>query len=106
MYSYPKKAKEKIMKEITLKAKPVEVLKVNMGDKSFSIPLANYLPFEDLMKINRADNAQKIVVIEEILKRYIPEEVYSTLTGADITQIMTAWNAQSEEDSGAKLGES
>lgn len=106
MYSYPKKAKEKRMKELTLKAKPVEVLKVNVGDKSFSIPLANYLPFEELMKINRAEKDQKIVAIEDMLRKYIPDEIFCELTADDITQIILAWNEQTEETAGAKLGES
>lgn len=94
------------MREITLREKPVEVLKVNLGDQSFSIPLANYLPFEELMKINRAKGDQKAVVMENMLKKYIPEEIYSVLTSDDITQIMQAWTDMTKEDSGATLGES
>lgn len=95
------------MKEITLREKPIEVLKVNLGDKSFSIPLANYLPFEDLMTIKRATAETKAQVMEDVLlKKHIPADIYKVLTSADITEIMQAWTELTKEDSGASLGES
>ena len=94
------------MKEITLE-QPKEVLKINIGEKSFSMPLAGSIPFVELMDIKAAKTQdEKLESMTKLLKKYIPEEVYNTLTSAEINQIMIAWGQASSEDSGITPGES
>lgn len=93
------------MKEITLE-QPKEVLKVNIGDKSFNMPLAGSIPFCDLMRIKSAKTRDdKIEIMVELFSKYIPEEIYKSLTSSELKQIMNAWGEASEE-AGVTPGES
>ena len=94
------------MKEITLE-QPREVLKVNAYDKTFTIPLAGFIPLAELMPIKKAKTTdEKFEFFVSFLEKYIPEEVLSKLTGADLTQIMTAWGETSQLETGVTPGES
>jgi hypothetical protein len=94
------------MKEITLE-QPKEVLVVNAYDKSFNIPLAGSIPITELMPIKKAKTSdEKFEFFVEFLQKYIPEEVFIKLTGADLTQIMTAWGETSQLETGVTPGES
>ncbi len=94
------------MKEITLE-QPIEVLKINIGERSFSMPLAGSIPFVELMDIKSAKTQEeKLETMTSLLRKYIPEEVYKTLTSKEINQIMVAWGKASSEDTGITPGES
>lgn len=94
------------MKEITLE-QPKEVLKINAYDKSFSIPLAGSIPLAELMPIKKAKTTdEKFEFFVSFLEKYIPEDVFSKLTGADLNQIMTAWGETSQLETGVTPGES
>lgn len=93
------------MKEITLKA-PKEVLKVNIGDKSFSIPLGSSLPFEKMVKITKSKGDDRLQIMFEFLAEYIPEDIMSMLTMGEVSQILTAWTEETKKASGATPGES
>lgn len=93
------------MKEITLN-QPNEVLKVNIGEKAYSIPLAGSMPFMDAMKLRKGTPEEKVDLLIAYLQRYIPEKVFATLSSDAVTQIIKAWNEASKEAQGATPGES
>lgn len=91
------------MKEITLKA-PKEVLKVNLGEQSFSIPLGNSLPFDKMVEMSRAEGSERLRLMHELLLEYIPKEL--NLTMGEVAQILNAWTEATQEQSGVSVGES
>ena len=93
------------MKEITLD-QPKEVLKVNIGDKSYSIPLAGSLPFMDALKLKKLDSEERMDFVIGFIQKHIPEEVFSTLTADAVIKIFTAWSDASRESQGINPGES
>ena len=94
------------MKEITLE-QPIEVLKINVGEKSFSMPLAGSIPFVDLMRFKTAKSQEeKIEAMMSLLQQYIPDDIYKTLSSNAISQIMTVWGEASQTDTGVTPGES
>lgn len=89
------------MREITLGAKKeVPVLKVNIGDKSYPIPLAGALTPKKIAALNT--EAKTI----NWFKQFIPTEVAEELTINDWNELITAWGEASREDSGMTPGES
>lgn len=93
------------MREITLGA-PKEVLKVNIGDASFSIPLGSSLPFEKMVNLTKAERSDRIQLMFDLLAEHIPENIMSTLTMGDVSQILKAWTEETKKASGASPGES
>lgn len=93
------------MKEITLE-QPKDVLKVNIGEKSFSMPLAGSIPFVELAKIRSARTQdEKLEAMMTLLSKCIPDEIYNVLTSSELNQIMIAWG-EASEDTGVTPGES
>lgn len=89
------------MREITLGAKrEIQVLKVNIGDQSFSIPLAGTLTPR---KIASLDTEERTI---NWFRQYIPDEVAETLTINDWNDLIAAWAQASNENSGMTPGES
>lgn len=76
------------------------VLKVKIGEKEYSLPLARYLPYKSLRKIKDGTDIDGVL---ELFSSYIPTEVLDELTVEDIKVIMEAWANASKED-GAELG--
>ncbi len=93
------------MKEITIKA-PDEVLKVNLGDKSFTIPLGSALPVEEILKLSKAKDKDRTEFMYNFLKKHIPEDIYNTLTIGALMQIFNAWTEATNEATGINPGES
>lgn len=93
------------MKEITLE-QPKEVLQVNIGGKSYSIPLAGSMPFVYAMKLRKGTDEQKLAMMIEFFQKYIPEKVFDALTSDAVGQIIQAWTDASKEASGVTPGES
>lgn len=93
------------MKEITLE-QPKEVLIVNIGKESYKIPLAGSLPFVDAMKLRKCNGEERMEFIVNFMQKFIPEDVFSTLTADDVMQIFQAWSDASKESQGATPGES
>ena len=93
------------MKEITLE-QPKEVLKVNVGDRDFSIPLAGSIPFSELVKFRAEVKTDKFNAMMNLLKNHIPEEIFDTLTTDNLKTIMEAWTEASQIDTGVTPGES
>ena len=99
-------------KELNLNNRPKEVLKVTIGEKVYTIPLANTLPYKKaktllkLAKKDEEDYEQMLDVFFDFFKEYIPEEVLEELSMDEINALATAWGGTSEEDSDKPLGES
>ena len=93
------------MKEITIKA-PNEVLKVNLEDKSFTIPLGSALPVDEVIKLSSLKGEKRTEFMYNFLKKHIPEDIYKTLTVGSLMQIFTAWTEATNEATGITPGES
>lgn len=89
------------MREITLGAKrEIPVLKVNIGDKAYAIPLAGTLTPKKILALNTEEKTINW------FRQYIPDEVAETLTINDWNELITAWGEASNENSGMTPGES
>lgn len=86
--------------ELTLNRKEKEVLKVNIGEKSFSIPLGTELKRKDLAKLKTED------AVMNFFEGYLGKDIMDDLTVGEIKQIIEAWSKATEAASGSKLGES
>ena len=94
-------------KELNLNGN-VEVLVVNIGDKTFKIPLATSLPYKkakELVKLAKADEESALDGFLEFFSQYIPSEVLDELTMKDLTALAKAWSGQTEKEGGQPLGE-
>lgn len=89
------------MAEITLGKKELrETLKVNIGKKSYSIPLMGYLTLAETRELAKAEDEFAF------FKKYIPEDVIDSLAINDLKTLTEAWKSESEKASGVGLGES
>jgi uncharacterized protein YqeY len=88
------------MAELTLKRNEIEVLKVTIDDKNYSIPLGTSLRRKDLAKLKNEDEVMKF------FENYLGKELMDDLTIGEIKTIITAWSEATEKQSGVKLGES
>lgn len=93
------------MAEITIKA-PKEVLKVNIADTSFSIPLGSSLPFEKMVGLTKSKGNDRLQLMFDLLAEHIPENIMSSLTMGEVSQILNAWTEETKKASGATPGES
>lgn len=87
------------MPEITLNRKEVEVLKVNIEGKSFSIPLGTSLKRSELAKLKTEDEVMKF------FEKYLGKELMEDLTIGEIKQIIDAWSEATKKAGGVTLGE-
>lgn len=89
------------MKEITLGGQPKEmkVLKVNIGDKSYEVPLGGMLKPRELSAM---DTTEKTI---EFLEKYIPKKVVENLCMDDYNALIRAWGDATKEASGMSVGE-
>ena len=88
------------MAEVTLKKRDTEVLKINIGDKTYSLPLGGSIPYKQLKKLKTEDG------IFEFLSAHLPTEIMDVLSTEDIKTIFSAWGEATKKQSGLKLGES
>lgn len=89
------------MAEITLGGKKeIKTLKVNIGKKSYSVPLAGSLTIAEMKQIK--DGTEDGF---DIFGKYIPKEVTDMLTVDDFKVLSDAWKKASSEESGVELGE-
>lgn len=93
------------MKEITLD-QPKEVLQVNIGEESYTIPLAGSLPFVEALKLRKMNKEERMDFIIEFMQEHIPPNVFGKLTTDAVMQIVTAWSEASKDEQGATPGES
>lgn len=88
------------MAELTLKRNEIEVLKVTIDEKTYSIPLGTSLRRKELAKLKNEDEVMKF------FENYLGKELMDDLTIGEIKTIITAWSEATEKQSGVKLGES
>ena len=88
------------MAKINLNNKPIEVLDIEIGDKTYKIPLGSSLPLKKAKAIKDEES------VMEFLREYMPEKVVENLTIAQLAQIMNAWSEETKKASGISLGES
>ena len=88
------------MAKINLNNKPIEVLDIEIGDKTYKIPLGSSLPLKKAKAIKDEES------VMEFLRDYMPEAVVDNLTIAQLAQIMNAWSEETKKASGISLGES
>lgn len=88
-------------KELTLKRKEVECLKVNIDDKSFMIPLGKSLPMKTLSKLDKQEE------VIRFFEEHLGSDVLDTLTAEDFKAIVDAWATATKEQGGddKSLGE-
>ena len=77
-----------------------EVIKVEINDQVYSIPLLKYLKYKDVKKLMALkDNAATDVdAVLEIFASYIPLEVLEELSLDQLTQLVTAWKDVNSEE--------
>lgn len=77
-----------------------EVIKVEINDKVYSVPLLKYLKYKDIKKLMALkDNAATDVdAVLEIFASYIPLEVLEELSLDQLTQLVTAWKDVNSEE--------
>lgn len=85
-------------------SKKIEVLAVNIGDKTYNIPLGNCLKVKDYRKLKNLKNDEDEIF--NFLAQYIPEDVMDELNLGDVTEIFNTWSKATQEASGQTLGES
>lgn len=78
-------------KELTLKRKDIECLKVNIDGKSYMIPLGKSLPIRRLSKMDRQDEVVKF------FEEHLGKDVMDTLTADDFKTIVEAWSEATKE---------
>ena len=89
------------MPELTLNRKKIEVLKINIDDKTYSVPLGFSLKRKELAKLDKEPEVLKF------FEKHIGEEVWNDLTIGEQKQIIDAWAkaTQEEAEGGQTLGE-
>lgn len=87
------------MPELTLNRKELEVLKVNIEDKSYSIPLGTSLKRSELSKLKKEDEVMKF------FEKYLGKELMEDLSIGEIKQIIDAWSEATKKSGGVTLGE-
>ncbi|MBR2912893.1 MAG: hypothetical protein IKC40_03100 [Oscillospiraceae bacterium] len=90
------------MREITLtdENKQINVLKVNIGKETYSVPLSGSLSIRE-MKAMR-DGVEDGF---DFFGRYIPQDVLETLTMDQFKELNKAWKEASGEKTDADMGE-
>lgn len=87
------------MPELNLNRKELEVLKVNIEDKSYSIPLGTSLKRSELSKLKTEDEVMKF------FEKYLGKELMDDLSIGEIKQIIDAWSEATKKAGGVTLGE-
>ena len=87
------------MPELTLNRKELEVLKVNIEDKSYSIPLGTSLKRAELAKLKSEEKVMKF------FEKYLGKELMEDLSIGEIKQIIDAWSEATKKSGGVTLGE-
>ena len=90
------------MREITLtnESEQINVLKVNIGKKTYSVPLSGSLSIRE-MKAMRDGTEDGF----DFFGRYSPQDVLETLTMDQFNALNEAWKEASSEKTDASMGE-
>ena len=93
------------MKEFTLKPKETDYFKLNIGDKSYLIPLARSMTFEELNNMKSRKN------IVEFFEKHLGADVFNALTVDQFEIVCREWQKANDmktdgEDEDITMGES
>ena len=90
------------MREITLTSENerINVLKVNIGKKTYSVPLSGSLSIREMIAMR--DGTEDGF---DFFGRYIPQDVLETLTMDQFNALKEAWKEASSEKTDASMGE-
>ena len=90
------------MREITLtnENEQINVLKVNIGKETYSVPLSGSLSIRE-MKAMRDGTEDGF----DFFGRYIPQDVLETLTMDQFNALNEAWKEASSEKTDVSMGE-
>ena len=90
------------MAEITLKGKSDEkkVLKVNIGEKTYSVPLSGSLSIKEMRAMSKGDEDGF-----DFFAKYIPAKVLESLTMDEFKALTDAWRTASAGGTDTELGE-
>lgn len=80
--------------------KQIDTLEVRIGDDSYMIPLGTSMTVKEIKALRSNDD------VFAFFGKYIPKKVLENLTLDNLTQILKAWNDETERVSGVSLGES
>ena len=84
--------------------KKTEALKVDIGGKTYSIPLGSSLSVKEYRKLKKIGNDEEGMF--DFLAGYLGKDVVEELSLGDITTIFQAWTKATQEASGLTPGES
>lgn len=88
-------------KKVTLgEHKNIDVLTVEIGKKTYSVPMAGGMKRKELKALKDEES------VFNMFAKYIPEDVLDELTVDEYNQLAQAWIDANEEKNGAPLGES
>lgn len=87
-------------KKVVIGGQNVDVLTVEIGKTSYTVPLAGSMKRKDLLALKDENS------VFQMFARYIPEDVLDNLTVDEYNQLAQAWSDANEEKSGSSLGES
>lgn len=87
-------------KKVTIGGQNANVLAVEIGKKTYSVPLAGSMKRKDILALKDEES------VYAMFARYIPSEVLDDMTVDEYNQLAQAWVDANEEESGASLGES
>ena len=88
------------MREITLgNANKLKTLKVNIGEKTYSVPLAGSLTISEVQELSVKEDGYTF------FEKYIPKKVLNSLTVDDMKALTEAWKEASAGDSQPDMGE-
>lgn len=100
------------MAEVKIKNKAVEVLKVTIEDKTYSIPLVRDMKYKQVKQFKEAakrlQETRDDDKLIELLSSFIPMEVLDELTRRELDEIETTWIMESNNAAGegVSVGES
>lgn len=88
------------MAEITLgQSKEVKTLRVNIGEETYSVPLAGSLSIAEMKKLKTDEDSF------EFFGKYIPKNILNNLSFDDFRALTEAWKKTSSSEGGMNVGE-
>lgn len=87
-------------KKVVLGGQNANVLAVEIGKKTYSVPLAGSMKRKDVLALKDDES------VYAMFARYIPSEVLDDMTVDEYNQLAQAWIDANEDKNGSSLGES
>ena len=87
------------MAEFTLKPKEIKTLTVNVGDRSFSLPLQGSLSIKEMLTLETPEGTYSF------MKKHVPKQIFDGLKVEEYNELLNAWKAESTKATGKTPGE-